>query len=75
MDMPREEVNSSFEATLHVVNNTLESHERLSTLFVVHDPWTIENELLTPTMKLKRDDIEARYADVITNPGETITWV
>ncbi len=75
MDMPREEVNSSFEATLHVVNNTLESHEKLSTLFIVHDPWTIENELLTPTMKLKRDDIEARYAEVITNPGETITWV
>lgn len=29
------------------------------------DPWTVDNGLITPTMKLKRDRIMARYADEI----------
>ncbi len=74
MEMPREAVGSSLEATLHAVNGMLESHEQLSTLFIIDDPWTVENELLTPTMKIKRDKLEARYADVIRQEGGTIVW-
>ena len=74
MEMPREAVNSSLEATLQAVNDMLESHEKLSTLYVIDDPWTVENELLTPTMKIKRDKLEARYADVIRQEGGTIIW-
>jgi long-chain acyl-CoA synthetase len=29
------------------------------------EPWTVDNGLITPTMKLKRDRIRARYADDI----------
>jgi long-chain acyl-CoA synthetase len=29
------------------------------------EPWTIENTLITPTLKLKRNNISARFADVI----------
>ncbi len=47
--------------TLKLVNDQLESHERLSRLVVVREEWSVENGLLTPTMKLKRDRIEARY--------------
>ncbi|CAA0092948.1 Long-chain-fatty-acid--CoA ligase FadD15 [Zhongshania aliphaticivorans] len=46
-------------ATLDSVNAAVESHERLDRLIVVKSPWTIENGLLTPTMKLKRNEIEA----------------
>jgi long-subunit acyl-CoA synthetase (AMP-forming) len=74
MEMPRDDVSSSLAATLHAVNDMLESHEQLSTLFVIDDPWTVENELLTPTMKIKRDKLEARYADVIRQEGEAIIW-
>jgi long-subunit acyl-CoA synthetase (AMP-forming) len=74
MEMSREDVDNSLEATLHTVNRMLESHEKLSTLFVVDDPWTVENELLTPTMKIKRDKLEARYADLIRQEGGTIVW-
>jgi long-chain acyl-CoA synthetase len=31
----------------------------------IADPWTVENELLTPTLKPKRNKIEARYAQEI----------
>ncbi len=71
-EMPCEDVDSSLEATLHAVNDMLESHEQLSTLYVIDDPWTVENELLTPTMKIKRDKLEARYADVIRQEGGAI---
>ena len=74
VSMPRDEVESSLGETLQSVNETLESHERLSTIHVIEDPWTIENELLTPTMKIKRDQLEARYKDVIREEGEAIFW-
>jgi long-chain acyl-CoA synthetase len=28
-------------------------------------PWTVENGLITPTMKIKRPELEAHFADVI----------
>jgi len=70
----REAIDSSLETTLREVNDMLESHERLSTIFVVEDPWTIENGLLTPTMKIKRDKVEARYDELIRQDGGTIVW-
>ncbi|MDH3578330.1 MAG: AMP-binding protein [Gammaproteobacteria bacterium] len=70
----RESIDSSFETTLREVNDMLESHERLSTIYVVEDPWTIENGLLTPTMKIKRDKLEARYDELIRQDGGTIVW-
>ena len=43
------------------VNASLDQHENLEKLVVVSDPWTIENAMLTPTMKLKRSAIESAY--------------
>ncbi len=44
------------------VNNQIEEYERLGFLVIVNGEWTIENDLLTPTMKLKRSVVEATYA-------------
>jgi long-subunit acyl-CoA synthetase (AMP-forming) len=62
---PQNEVEKSLLATLASVNGAVESHERLDRLIVVKAPWTIENGLLTPTMKLKRSDIEAAHNDLV----------
>jgi long-subunit acyl-CoA synthetase (AMP-forming) len=73
--MPADKVRASLEDTLTEVNSTLESHERLAAIVIAKDPWTIENELLTPTMKLKRDQLEEKYKNVISQPFEhRITW-
>jgi len=64
--LPRENVETSLKATLADVNRHLESHERLSNLVVVDDEWTTENGLLTPTLKVKRDILEARYKPLIS---------
>ena len=41
------------------------SHEKVRDYRFADEPFTVENELLTPTMKLKRRAIEARYADLV----------
>jgi long-chain acyl-CoA synthetase len=43
------------------VNTALDPHERLQLLAVTHDEWTIAAGMLTPTLKIKRAAIEARY--------------
>lgn len=43
------------------VNNTVDPHEQLQFMVVVKDQWLIENDFLTPTMKIKRNVIEDVY--------------
>jgi long-subunit acyl-CoA synthetase (AMP-forming) len=52
-------------ATLTQVNTELESHQRLDYIFICAESWTCENELLTPTLKLKRDSIEQYYLKLL----------
>jgi len=73
--LSNEEVRTSFKDTLESVNATLESHEKMSNIVIVKDEWTTENDLLTPTLKLKRDKLEDKYGPVISQPlSEAITW-
>jgi hypothetical protein len=55
--------------TLHKANARLEAHEKLSHIIVAKDPWTIENGLLTPTMKIKRHLLEKKYIELIATPN------
>ena len=57
-----EAITRSLEAHLDRTNAALDPHEQLEKIVVTKDTWTIENGMLTPTMKLKRATIEARYA-------------
>jgi long-subunit acyl-CoA synthetase (AMP-forming) len=73
--LPKENVEKSLEATLADTNRHLESHERLSNIVIVDDEWTTENGLLTPTLKVKRDELEARYRPVVEKRlGRPIAW-
>ena len=49
----------------HKINEQLDAHERMSHVLIVKDLWTIENGLLTHTMKLKRNDLETKYLPII----------
>ncbi len=53
------------EQHLDNLNNTLESHEKISHVIVCKEPWGVENGLLTHTLKMLRDNIENRYKTVI----------
>lgn len=60
-----EKVKNSLLATLEEVNASLESHAVLDHIVIVQDAWTVENSLLTPTLKVKRDVLEEKYETVI----------
>ena len=51
----------SLTKTLNEVNQGLDSHEMIHNLVVLNEDWTVENKLLTPTMKIKRNAIEKLY--------------
>ncbi len=57
----KEDLIASLKTTLEVVNPKLDSHEKLHNIVVLTEDWTIENNLLTPTMKIKRNAIEKIY--------------
>ncbi len=59
------------------VNVRLEPHERLSHLLIVKREWDIERGLMTPTLKLRRQQIEDLYKLDIKNlhKNKPIVWI
>ena len=53
----------SLENTLNIVNDKIESHETINKIVILNKEWTVENGLLTPTMKIKRKSIEKIYKE------------
>lgn len=49
---------------LQQFNQTLASHEKIKGVLVVESPWSIENGVLTPTLKIKRHVLEQRYHEL-----------
>ncbi len=53
------------------INERFESYEQIETFRLVPEPFSEENELLTPTMKKRRHNIVERYADTIESMFDT----
>jgi long-chain acyl-CoA synthetase len=74
---PRAELEKGLTAMVAAINRKLDAHERLAKLVLTTDPWTIENGMLTPTLKLKRNPMEKRYAGLAEHWLEepsTVLW-
>jgi long-chain acyl-CoA synthetase len=65
---PQEEVNRSLAETLNKLNPSLKSYERVNKVIVLKEPWSVENNMMTPTFKLKRNIIEGKFEEL------TRTW-
>jgi len=57
----RKQIEDSIKAHVQAVNAKLDPHEQLDFVTIVNDQWTVENDLLTPTMKLRRTAVEDKY--------------
>ncbi len=76
MREPKDKLTHSLNETLEQVNTRLEGHEKLDTLIVMSEDWTTENGLLTPTLKIKRTEVEKKYQKTIdTNYSDKIVFV
>lgn len=73
----KESMSKELEELLDDVNTKLEPHERLSALVIAAEPWSDENGLLTPTLKVKRGAIYEKYKDMLHDwceSSDKIIW-
>lgn len=69
-------VTQTLHHTLLSVNGNLESHQRLDRIVILKEEWSIENDLLTPTLKVKRHVIEEKFKSLILSQHtEKVVWV
>ena len=45
------------------VNDGVDKHARIGAVIISRDPWTIDNGMLTPTLKIRREKIESRFGE------------
>ena len=65
-EQAREHVAADLAQTLQQLNTQLQPHERLSHFVLVSEAWTVDNGCMTPTMKIRRNVLEARFADQLS---------
>ncbi|MCB9665185.1 MAG: long-chain fatty acid--CoA ligase [Alphaproteobacteria bacterium] len=61
----RPEVREQIQAALDDVNRELPGYEQIRKFALVPEPFTVDNGLLTPSLKVRRRAVEARYTDVL----------
>jgi long-subunit acyl-CoA synthetase (AMP-forming) len=57
----RAKVQQALAELLREVNSAVADYEQLRMIVVAQEPWSIENGMLTPTMKIRRSRIEAEF--------------
>jgi long-chain acyl-CoA synthetase len=73
----RTSVEASLEKQLQEVNAELDPYERVAFLAIVDGPWSIENGLITPTLKIRRSSLESLYAESVDkwrNQNRQVVW-
>ncbi len=73
----RAELETSLARHLKDINATLDPHEQLQCVVVVTTAWTVDNDIITPTFKVKRNRIEdlySRYYETWETSGKRVIW-
>ena len=56
-------VEASVLDTITSINSEIEKHARIGAVIISNEHWTIENEILTPTLKIRRERVESVFAE------------
>ena len=59
----RDTVESELLALTEQVNEGVDKHARIGAVIVTDQPWTIDNTMLTPTLKIRRERIDEHFGD------------
>lgn len=74
---PQDLILREFTESLKRLNKKLDKHERINRCILIHEDWTVDGGMMTPTLKVKRHQVEAKYRNVITKAmtvEETIVY-
>ena len=73
----RTELETSLAEHLKAINQSLDPHEQMDCLVLMTEAWTVDNDLITPTLKVKRNRIEdafSRNFERWARMGKDIVW-
>jgi long-chain acyl-CoA synthetase len=77
-DSGRSALESSLAEHMKSINATLDPHEHLQCIVVSRTAWTVDNDMITPTFKVKRNRIEDLYArnyEAWESSGKAVVWL
>lgn len=57
-------VEEALRESVATINNEVEQHARIGAVILADGQWTIDNDMMTPTLKLKRNIIEEKYVEL-----------
>jgi long-chain acyl-CoA synthetase len=63
---PQDLILKEFSESLQRLNKKLDKHERINRCILIHEDWTVDGGMMTPTLKVKRHQVEAKYRQVIS---------
>ena len=61
-EMSKEDLINMLTEKFNKINSGLENYKKMSTLIIVKDKWTEENNAIGPTLKIKRGTIDKMYS-------------
>lgn len=76
-EKPQDLVESGLQKTIDDANKTLETYEHIQAAIILKDNWTIENGLMTPSMKIKRNSVEKLFQPKYPawlRAGKPVVW-
>jgi long-chain acyl-CoA synthetase len=69
------EVVQIYEKLLRTISRQLATHEKVRKFLLLEEPFTIENGMMTPTLKLKRKEIIGKFSTEIDNLYNALNMV
>ena len=60
----KEDFNQSIIKSIDELNPTLQSHEKVAKAVIMVEDWTVDNGLMTPSMKIRRNRVEAIHQEM-----------
>lgn len=62
-ELDKQEIEATLLERVEVINTEVEKHARVGVVIISTNPWTIENAILTPTMKIRREKIDELFGE------------